>query len=90
MITRYVNTASTGGDGTTNETTGATAAFTYLSGALDTLDNTAHNDDLQILCCGTAADPTSDYYINCSTNWSYLGTTYKLIIKICQNNKKID
>jgi hypothetical protein len=57
-IQRYVNTASAGGDGTTNGTAGATAAFASLSAAIAAISPTAA-DDVIIDCCGTAADTTS-------------------------------
>lgn len=53
MITRYVNTSSTaGGDGTTNNTTGATRAFATLKEALDSLPATL-TDATTIYCDGT-------------------------------------
>jgi len=59
METRYVNTASTaGGDGTTNNTAGATRAFATLREALDSLPGTL-TDAYTIYCSGSAAD-TSD------------------------------
>lgn len=56
MATYYVNTASSaGGDGTTNNTTGATRAFASLQEANDNI-TTGHAEDVYIECCGTAAD----------------------------------
>jgi hypothetical protein len=57
-IQRYVNTASVGGDGTTNGTAGATAAFASLSSAEANISPTGA-DDVIIDCCGTAADSTA-------------------------------
>lgn len=56
MITRYVNTASAGGDGTTNNTSGATAAFASLFAAEAALGALNASEDVEILCCGSAAD----------------------------------
>jgi hypothetical protein len=61
-LTRYVNTASTaGGDGTTNNTSGATRAFASLAEALNSLPSwpTALSDQYTIYCSGTAADTTT-------------------------------
>jgi hypothetical protein len=61
-ITRYVNTASAaGGDGTTNNTSGATRAYGSLAEAIAdevaARPNLVTNDELlHILCCGSAAD----------------------------------
>ena len=58
-ITRYVNAASTGGDGTTNATSGATAAYASLSAA-----ESAEQGDLSSIglvtfkCEGTTNDTT--------------------------------
>jgi hypothetical protein len=57
-IQRYVNTASAGGDGTTNGTAGGTAAYASLSSAEANISPTG-SDDVIIDCCGTAADTTS-------------------------------
>ena len=51
---RYVNTASSGGDGTTNNTSGATAAYASLKDAADAAVTVASGDDYTILCTGTA------------------------------------
>ena len=57
-VQRYVNTASTpGGDGTTNETTGATRAYASLSEWEANVSGAA-TDDFIVDCCGTAADTT--------------------------------
>lgn len=62
MITRYVNTASTaGGDGTTNATVGANRAYAKLSDAAGALQNSSFADDLEILCCGAAADGAANF-----------------------------
>ena len=54
-IQRYVNTASSGGDGTTNGTSGASAAYVSLSSWEANQSPTAA-DALIVDCCGTAAD----------------------------------
>lgn len=66
QVTRYVNTASSGGDGTTNDESGATAAYASLSAweAAEQGDLTAAGRDEQhlVLCStgtGSAADTTS-------------------------------
>lgn len=71
-IIRYVNTASSGGDGTTNNTSGGTAAFASLSAAeaalrqnltgvtCDVADEQGNNYiALDILCTGTSADTSA-------------------------------
>lgn len=58
-IQRYVNTASTGGDGTTNNTSGSTAAYASLSACISALGVGNVADDYIIDCCGTAADTTA-------------------------------
>lgn len=60
-ILRYVNTASTGGDGTTNNESGGTAAFASLSAweAATQTDLVSAGDSARVLCgtgSGTAAD----------------------------------
>ena len=71
QVTRYVNTASTpGGDGTTNDTVGANRAFASLVTALTTLSATnwaAANQQLRILCSGTAPD-TGDAVVTAAWN----------------------
>lgn len=62
-ITRYVNTASSGGDGTTNNESGGTAAYASLDACraaeVSARPNLVSNDEvLEILCCGSAADTT--------------------------------
>ena len=60
MQIRYVNTASTaGGDGTTNNTAGATRAYATLREALLAFGLTTLSDAYTIYCEGSAAD-TSD------------------------------
>ena len=60
MITKYVNTASSsGGDGSTNNTTGSTRAFATLAAAVAWLvanDATLTADSYTFECCGVAAD----------------------------------
>ena len=71
QVTRYVNTASTpGGDGTTNDTVGASRAFSSLVTALTTLSATnwaAANQQLRILCSGTTPD-TGDAIVTAAWN----------------------
>jgi len=58
--TRYVNTASTpGGDGTTNNTSGANRAYASLDECLTAEAGDLGGDSLLILCEGTAADVTA-------------------------------
>jgi hypothetical protein len=59
--TRYVNTASTsGGNGTTNATSGTDRAYASLSEAEAACQGTVNSGDVyQILCCGTTADTTA-------------------------------
>lgn len=73
--TRFVNTASTaGGDGTTNETTGATRAFATTAEAEAALpaDITTGGDQgvWTIMCSGTAAD-TGHVWFNSITSAAY-------------------
>lgn len=57
---RFVNTASSGGDGTTNDTSGATAAYASLSAWESAEQGTVATGDRHIVdCCGTAADTTA-------------------------------
>lgn len=59
MTTRYVNTASSaGGDGTTNNTSGATRAFATLLEAINSLPSTL-SDAYTIYCTGSAADTSA-------------------------------
>ena len=71
QVTRYVNTASTpGGDGTTNDTTGANRAFASLVTALTALAPTnwaAANQQLRILCSGSSPD-TGDAIVTAAWN----------------------
>jgi hypothetical protein len=57
-VQRYVNTASAGGDGTTNGTAGATAAYASLS-SWESNQTGGASDDYIVDCCGTAADTTN-------------------------------
>lgn len=60
MIQLYVNTASTpGGDGTTNNTVGATRAYASTAEALAPFRLTTLTDQVRIYCSGTAADTSS-------------------------------
>ena len=56
-VQRYVNTASAGGDGTTNNTSGSTAAYASLASWEANAGGSA-SDDYIVDCCGTAADTT--------------------------------
>lgn len=56
-VQRYCNTASSGGDGTTNATSGGTAAYASMSSAEANMGGSA-TDDYILDCCGTAADTT--------------------------------
>lgn len=70
LITRYVNTASTsGGDGTTNATTGPNRAYVSLSAAeaAEATDLVSAGDQIEFLCTGTAADTTVAVI---STGWT--------------------
>ncbi len=62
-VTRYVNTASSGGDGTTNLTSGATAAYTTLAAwetaEDDTGDLVSTDKNHVVYCSGTADDATT-------------------------------
>jgi hypothetical protein len=62
-VQRYCNTASSGGDGTTNNTSGATAAFVSQFSAESNMGGSA-TDDYVLDCCGVAADTTS-------VNWDF-------------------
>lgn len=67
---RYVNTASTsGGDGTTNNTTGATRAYESLESALSG-EATTLTDDLIIRCCGSTAD-TITGVVEFAGSWTF-------------------
>ena len=89
---RYVNTASSGGDGTTNATSGGTAAYATLAAALaaEAADLTGITCDvadeqgntyiaLDILCTGTAAD-TSQAYFN-AAGW-VTNATHRLRVRL--------
>lgn len=61
-ITRYVNTASSGGDGTTNNTSGSDAAYADFSAfeAAEQCDLTDNGGDvMEVYCYGTTADDTA-------------------------------
>lgn len=77
---RYVNTASTtGGDGTTNATTGSNRAFPNLLSAEIALRNSAFSSDLEILCCGIVADSSTVTFNENSYN--YVQDGYTLAIR---------
>lgn len=78
MITRYVNTASTaGGDGTTNATIGESRAWATLMEAMTALNASPVSDDIQVLCCGSAADTVN------ANNWGSwtTSTSYSMAIR---------
>ena len=58
VITRYVDAASSGGDGTSQNTSGADAAYASLQAALDaqSADLVTAGDSLVIICGGSTAD----------------------------------
>lgn len=67
-IVRYVNRASAGGNGTTNETSGANAAYTTLAvfeAAEDTDLTDAGGDIMQVYLTGASADTTAVIF----TDW---------------------
>jgi hypothetical protein len=77
LRTRYVNTASSGGDGTTNNTSGATAAYASLQAALTaevaaTPNLVTADVQLDILCTGSAADTAAATV----TGWTTDATRY--------------
>ena len=57
MITYYVNTASSGGNGTTKALSGASAAFASVYSAIAALVATPKADDVTLSCVGAAAEP---------------------------------
>ena len=61
VITRYVNTASAGGDGTTNAESGATAAYASLNAweAAEATDLVTAGDS-HIVYCSTGSGPAPD------------------------------
>ena len=68
-VQRYVNTASSGGDGTTNNTSGSTAAYASLS-SWEANSGGSATDDYIVDCSGTAADTTNvtiDFPTNLTT-----------------------
>ena len=73
MTTRYVNTASSGGDGTTNNTSGADAAYASLSAALSDIaadfpDFTSSDVQVDVLCTGSTQDATAVTVPNITTD----------------------
>jgi hypothetical protein len=69
-ITRYVNTASSGGDGTTNATSGANAAYASLSAfeAAEDTDLDTANNNIIVNCSGTTADTTAVTFAGWTTS----------------------
>lgn len=86
MATRYVNTASSGGDGTTNNTSGATAAYASLSACIDAeaADLVTATDSLLILC-----DGGQDTVAITAAHWSGFTTnsTYDITIRANTGNE---
>lgn len=81
LVTRYVNTASSGGDGTTNGEAGATAAYASLSAweAAEQTDLVGATDQHEVLCStgsGTASD-SSDVTV---AGWT-TSSTYYVVVK---------
>lgn len=79
LITRYVNTASTpGGDGTTNETTGANRAYAGITEweAAEQTDLVANDQVHHVLCCGATADNTNGFNV---AGWTVDATRYIII-----------
>jgi hypothetical protein len=75
MAEYFVNTGSTsGGDGTTNATTGANRAFESLGAAITALEGSL-SDDLIISCCGATADASGNTFGIAFTaaNWTLNG-----------------
>lgn len=71
---RYVNTASSaGGNGTTNDTSGANRAYASLSAweAAEQADLTSLAEIAEVRCCGTAADTTAVVIDGWTTNATY-------------------
>jgi hypothetical protein len=66
-VTRYVNTASSGGDGTTNATSGGTAAYASLS-SFDANYSASATDDLTVECCGGSDTLAFDYDLATTPN----------------------
>lgn len=59
-LTRYVNTASSaGGDGTTNNTSGATRAYATLLEAVNAMPAGSATDQYTIYCSGSTADTSA-------------------------------
>lgn len=74
-VTRYVNTGSTpGGDGTTNNTSGATRAYASLNEAEASLQRTT-TDIIDIICDGSTADTTSTTF----DGWTVTSPGYILV-----------
>lgn len=77
LITRFVNTASTsGGNGTTNATSGANRAYVSLNAAeaAEQQDLTdSGGDTLEILCTGSSADTSRTTF---STGWVTSATSF--------------
>lgn len=73
VITRYVNTASSGGDGTTNATSGAQAAYASLNSweAAENTDLVTATNTHIVICEGSAADTTAVTIDGWTTNATY-------------------
>ncbi|MBD3262326.1 MAG: hypothetical protein GF334_11795 [Candidatus Altiarchaeales archaeon] len=70
-----MNTASTsGGDGTTNGTSGSTRAYASLNEAATALNDQNYADDVEVLCCGSSSDVNSVSCQNWTSSSSYTAT----------------
>lgn len=76
VITRYVNTASSGGDGTTNATAGANAAYASLFAweAAEETNLVSATDTHVVHCEGTAADTATVSVSGWTTSETYFIT----------------
>jgi len=84
MVTRYVNTGSTaGGNGTTNDTSGANRAFATLNEAFTYLGTIGDlSDDYTIYCEGATADTTP------VSSWNFESSTGKRLLVTCAEGKR--
>jgi len=79
VVTRFVNTASSsGGDGTTNNTTGATRAYVSLSAAeaAEQTNLVTDGDNIIFLCTGSSADTTATTFAGWTT-----GSANDIVVK---------
>lgn len=80
-ITRYVNTASEGGDGTTNGESGATAAYLSLSAweAAEDGANLTTTPDIHTVLCGVGSGTAADTTAVTVAGWTTDATGYIII-----------